>query len=432
MPISPNMGLNVPVVSTTPGPQYAQDVNASLNKVDTHNHTSGQGVQVPTAGLNINANLPMNTFGLSNASIIGLVSSALPATNGTLYRNTDDLYFKDGAGNNVRITQGGSVAVSGAIGFTGLPFGTAGASYNNLNQTFVFQSATNTAANVDCGSVTLREVVAAANGVTLASPLALAGDYTLRMPPALPINTEALLVSSTGSITAGGTANSLTATTITGTNTNVLNTLSVKNDTGLLQFRNTADAVQFASITGSSSGLTLNLPDTADSYTFQVNTVTKAVINNNGIDGQYIYYTNPTNSIAGIDYNRAYSYFAIGGFRTMASNTITISQPKILIISVGAGGGTGSGTGDYGFICNLNFRVRITITSGLNTYYEGWTTNAPGGYGGIPVGGLAPQVFISNTGTVPAGTYTINFDAATPPQDMFWGVTNLRIRVYSI
>lgn len=282
------MGLNVPVVSTTPGPQYAQDVNASLNKVDTHNHTSGQGVQVPTAGLNINANLPMNTFGLSNASIIGLVSSALPATNGTLYRNTDDLYFKDGAGNNVRITQGGSVAVSGAVGFTGLPFGTAGASYVNGTQTFVFQSATNTAANVDCGSVTLREVVASANGVTLASPLALAGDYTLRMPPALPINTEALLVSSTGNITAGGTANSLTATTITGTNTNVLNTLSVKNDTGLLQFRNTADAVQFASITGSSSGLTFNLPDTADSYTFNVNGVPKGVINNNGVEGEYI------------------------------------------------------------------------------------------------------------------------------------------------
>lgn len=201
MPISPNMGLNIPVVSTTTGPQYAQDVNSSLSKLDAHNHTSGQGVQVPSAGININANLPMNNHGLLNASIINLASQALPPASGTVYRNNDDLYYVDGTGANVRITQGGAVAVSGAVGFSGLPFGTASASYNNLTQTFIFQSATNTSANVDCGSVILREVVSSANGVTLASPLALAGNYTMYMPPSLPAVNSYLQLSPAGAVT---------------------------------------------------------------------------------------------------------------------------------------------------------------------------------------------------------------------------------------
>lgn len=200
--LSPNMNLNVPAVATTQGPQYAEDINSSLNKIDAHNHTSGQGLQIPTAGLNIDSNLSLNNFGITNASRIGLVSQNVPPAGGSVYRNNDDLYYVDGTGANVRITQGGAVAVSGAVGFSGLPFGTAGASYNNLNQSFVFQSATNTAANLDCGSVTLREVVASANGVTLASPLVLAASYTMYMPSALPIANSYLELSPAGNVSA--------------------------------------------------------------------------------------------------------------------------------------------------------------------------------------------------------------------------------------
>ena len=411
MPISPNMGLNVPVVSTTPGPQYAQNVNASLSKIDTHNHTSGQGVQVPTAGLNINSNLPMNSFGLTNASIVNFVSSLLPANNGTLYRNTNDLYFKDGAGNNVRITLNGSVNVSGAVGFTGLPFGTASASYNNSNQTFVFESATNTAANVDCGSVTLREVVAGAKGVTLSSPLALANDYTMRMPPALPINTEALLVSSTGSITAGGTANSLTATTVTGTNVNVLNALAIKNNSGILQFRDAADAVQFCAITGSSSGLSLNLPDTADSYTFNVNGVPKAVIDNSGIDAQYLYGTPPINLGANV---LATSVSATGSTPTrspgthqdtMTTFTITTTKANAVIMGEFLTGNVGRND------ANSYVRYIEIYVAGTNT---GWLNINPmaGVFLGSTYSGFTVSSFgqsLSNSMLIPvAGTYTVS------------------------
>lgn len=198
---TPNMGLTVPVVSSTSGPQYAEDVNASLNKLDQHNHTSGQGVQIPTNGLNINASLAMNNYGLLNTQLVNLQAQASVSPSGTVFRISDDLYYKDGSGNNVRITQGGAVAVSGAVGFSGLPFGTASASYNSANQTFRFQSATNTPANIDCGSVILRQVTTSPNGITLSSPLGLAANYTLTMPSALPASNSFLQVTNTGSVT---------------------------------------------------------------------------------------------------------------------------------------------------------------------------------------------------------------------------------------
>lgn len=59
-------------------------------------------------------------------------------------------------------------------------------------------------------------------------------------------------------------------------------------NSSVLDFTNNTESIQQASITSQSSGLVFNLPDSADSYTFQVNGITEAVINSSGIDGQYI------------------------------------------------------------------------------------------------------------------------------------------------
>jgi len=61
-------------------------------------------------------------------------------------------------------------------------------------------------------------------------------------------------------------------------------------NTSKVELKSNNDATTYASVTGSTSGVSLNLPDTADSYTFTIGNppVTKAVINNSGIDGQYI------------------------------------------------------------------------------------------------------------------------------------------------
>lgn len=62
---SPNMGMTIPTPGVTPGPTYATNISNDLSIIDAHNHTAGNGVQVPTAGININAVLPFNGFGAS-------------------------------------------------------------------------------------------------------------------------------------------------------------------------------------------------------------------------------------------------------------------------------------------------------------------------------------------------------------------------------
>ena len=51
------MGLTLPVVGVTPGATAGTNIVDNFNIIDVHDHSSGKGVQVPAAGLNINAAL---------------------------------------------------------------------------------------------------------------------------------------------------------------------------------------------------------------------------------------------------------------------------------------------------------------------------------------------------------------------------------------
>jgi hypothetical protein len=64
MPTTPNMNLDLPTVSTTLGPAWATQLNEAIGVdgtgIDAHDHTSGKGVRIPPAGLDISGDL---TFG---------------------------------------------------------------------------------------------------------------------------------------------------------------------------------------------------------------------------------------------------------------------------------------------------------------------------------------------------------------------------------
>lgn len=110
------MNLDLPVVSITPGPTYASLLNSAIEVVDAHDHTSGKGVQVPTAGLNINATLSFNSNAATALTFLGLqAQGSAPATNVTVYVDgSNDLYYKNAAGTSVQITAGSSIASAGS------------------------------------------------------------------------------------------------------------------------------------------------------------------------------------------------------------------------------------------------------------------------------------------------------------------------------
>lgn len=199
--ISPNMNMPVPVVSVEPGPDWATDINASLSIVDSHNHTPGQGVPITPVAINVNTDLPMNNNNLITARTVRFFPQTAapgnPADIGCLVEIGDDLYFVDGAGNVIRLTQSGAPA--GATGtITGLPSGTASASF--AGTTFTFQSSTNTPASFAIGPTKIAQAVASGKGVTISANVSQANDYNVTFPVALPASGSSIVSDSSGNL----------------------------------------------------------------------------------------------------------------------------------------------------------------------------------------------------------------------------------------
>ena len=181
------MSLPIPVVGVDLGPDWALNINACLTIIDSHDHTAGRGVAITPNGLNINTDLSFLGNGSTNLKYTRFNAQGSPLAGaldkGELYVSGNDLYFNDIAGNQVRMTISGGVnAGAGSISNLVSP---ASATYVSGNSTFVWQSAVNTAANMDFASIILRNLTLNSFGLTLAPPNAMGADYTIVFP-ALP------------------------------------------------------------------------------------------------------------------------------------------------------------------------------------------------------------------------------------------------------
>lgn len=199
---TPNMGLTLPTVGVTAGPQYATDINNALTIIDSHDHTPGSGSAIPSTGLNINADL---SFQGNNATV--LRSTRFSAQPSVINAATDlnclsvsgvDLYYNDGNGNQIRITQSGGVAGSpGSIASLASP---ASATYVSASDKFVWQSDANTSADMDFGSAIMRNNTPSSFALTLEPPL-LGSNYTITLP-ALPASQKIMTLDASGNMTA--------------------------------------------------------------------------------------------------------------------------------------------------------------------------------------------------------------------------------------
>lgn len=199
---TPNMNINTPVVGTTTGPQYATDLNNCFLTVDAHDHSTGNGVPITPAGLNISSDLSFLNNDATNlrSTRFQIQSSALADASdlNCLYVTGVDLYYNDGNGNQIQLTQSGSIAgTSGSISGLSSP---ASATYVSGSQTFVWQSDALTPANMDAGSVIFRNISASSYGITV-SPPTLTSNYNLTLP-ALPVSQKIMTLDNTGAISA--------------------------------------------------------------------------------------------------------------------------------------------------------------------------------------------------------------------------------------
>jgi hypothetical protein len=180
--LTPNMSLVVPTVGQDPGPDWANNINADLGILDQHNHSSGQGVQITPNGLNINADLPINSNNLTlvNTMRFNNLSGSLAgiAPNlGVIYEAVNELYYNDGVGNVVQLTKAGSVNSTSS----GISSGTATASF--VGGVLVVDANVNTPANVQGASFLFGNNISGSNYLTLEPPSAMASSYTATLPP---------------------------------------------------------------------------------------------------------------------------------------------------------------------------------------------------------------------------------------------------------
>ena len=135
------MNLTLPTVSSTIGPQWATELNAAISTIDSHDHSSGKGTQVTTAGININANLSFNNNSVTDlgAGTFNNLTSFLTDLN-TIYVKDGELYFNDAAGSQVKMTSSGSINV-GSLGGISCDYSStlATISYTDSTKLYTFE-----------------------------------------------------------------------------------------------------------------------------------------------------------------------------------------------------------------------------------------------------------------------------------------------------
>ena len=188
---TPNMNLTLPVVSQTPGPTWASEINADLTIIDSHNH-AGVGALVPVAGLDIDSDLSLATHALTDATKVVLLNGA-SATSNSVYAVGGNLWWTNGGGTPVQITSGSSVNVGGAGSIGGIT-GSAAVNYVSPTLSFDFADENGNAASI-VGDVFVGSSVTLGTASITASG---AGTYAMNLPTALPSTNTSFLTCTTG------------------------------------------------------------------------------------------------------------------------------------------------------------------------------------------------------------------------------------------
>jgi len=157
------MSLIQPAVGVTVGPTWSSELNTSLGLIDTHDHTSGKGVQITPSGLNINADLEFNQNDATELRTLAFDSSAAAtSTDDTraLYHSGGDIYWRNATGTAVQITDGSAIKITaGNIGGDISSSPLAALNYSSTSNTFshyVNTSTTpSTVAKLLCSNVAL-------------------------------------------------------------------------------------------------------------------------------------------------------------------------------------------------------------------------------------------------------------------------------------
>ncbi len=189
-------------------------LNTLLGLAENHDHTSGKGVQVPTAGLAIDADLTFNSFAaiaLKAVAFTEVTAASMASYTDALFVSSADhnLWFMNSAGTAVQITEGDTLNLS-LVGGIGGDYAAVNAllSYDDATHRYLFQQEGSPRpwAGVAAGNVDIYEQAASiANRVRLKSPSALGASYDVTWPTGLPGSQVLIQMTASGQLIASNT-----------------------------------------------------------------------------------------------------------------------------------------------------------------------------------------------------------------------------------
>ncbi len=216
----PNMGI---ILATPGGDSGSWDdkINAGFGLVDAHDHTPGKGVQIPTAALSIDDDLPFGGFGATGVGRVAFNAvTALVAGSKTLFVSSSDneLYWRTNSGTNVKLTSGASINTTLVGGIVG-DYTSVGAAlaFDDANKRYTFKDQSAKWARLASGPVRIFEYNTTESVyVEQTVDAALAASYTVTWPAALPGSTVFMQISTEGVVSFTNTLPADTNITLSG------------------------------------------------------------------------------------------------------------------------------------------------------------------------------------------------------------------------
>lgn len=208
MPIGSSLGLTLPTIGQA---SWGGPTNTILQTIIT----AIEGT-VSSGALLINTNLDFSSYGATNLGPVRFLNQSASLSGASnslkLYTVSGELYFTDGSGTAIKLTDGGAVNLAGTGSITGAGYGVNDVELNWDGTYYNFKSGTSTYAPVQVDDIRLSD--GSSNFVTLEAEAGMSADYTLTIPASLPASTKLVQVSSAGIMSYSNTIDN--AVTLTG------------------------------------------------------------------------------------------------------------------------------------------------------------------------------------------------------------------------
>jgi hypothetical protein len=207
------MNIVPPVPGTTPGPEWASDINDILTTtIAEHNHVGPNGgVALTQDALAISDDLSLNGNALTSVEKVVLATQgSVVASTASVYNLSGNLYYKNGSGLNIQITDATGLAANSVDGISGLAASDGGASYSAGTFSWTATNGTQYALS-EMGAINLynytqinptyKTVISQPN-ILVANKVFQLGTTNIYFPTSLPAVPTALEITSIGALNA--------------------------------------------------------------------------------------------------------------------------------------------------------------------------------------------------------------------------------------